>query len=62
MWYYGKEVNPMEEEKNLPEQELPEQEHYVPRPQWQVWAARIGLAAFLVFLVLYYLNILGVSR
>ena len=52
----------MEEEKNLPEQELPEQEHYVPRPQWQVWAAPIGLAAFLVFLVLYYLNILGGSR
>jgi len=30
---------------------------YTPRPAWQVWAARIGLAVFLAFLVLYYLNI-----
>ena len=31
---------------------------YTPRPTWQVWAARIGLAVFLAFLVMYYLNIL----
>ncbi len=31
---------------------------YTPRPAWQVWAARIGLAVFLIFLVMYYLNIL----
>jgi len=31
---------------------------YTPRPAWQVWAARIGLAVFLIFLVMYYINIL----
>ena len=31
---------------------------YTPRPAWQVWAARIGLAVFVIFLVMYYLNIL----
>ena len=31
---------------------------YTPRPSWQVWAARIGLAIFLAFLAMYYLNIL----
>ena len=30
---------------------------YIPRPAWQVWAARIGLAVFLAFLVMYYINI-----
>ena len=30
---------------------------YTPRPAWQVWAARIGLAVFIAFLVLYYINI-----
>ena len=32
--------------------------HYVPRPMWQVWAARIGLVIFILGLILYYLNIL----
>ena len=27
---------------------------YVPRPKWQVWGARIGLAVFILFLILYY--------
>ena len=31
---------------------------YTPRPAWQVWAARIGLAVFVIFLILYYVNIL----
>ena len=31
---------------------------YTPRPAWQVWAARIGLAVFIAFLVMYYINIL----
>lgn len=30
---------------------------YTPRPAWQVWTARIGLAVFLAFLLMYYLNI-----
>ena len=35
-------------------QQQPEQKPYVPRPTWQVWLARIGLAVFLLFLVIYY--------
>ena len=30
---------------------------YVPRPAWQVWGARIGLVIFVLFLVMYYINI-----
>ena len=44
----------MDEQRN----ETPQQSGYTPRPAWQVWAARIGLAVFLIFLVLYYMNIL----
>lgn len=35
----------------------PEKPHYVPRPAWQVWAARIALVIFLLGLILYYLNV-----
>ena len=35
----------------------PEKPHYVPRPAWQVWAARVALAIFLLGLILYYLNV-----
>jgi len=39
--------------------EIPqEEEHYVPRPRWQVWAARAGLVIFLLGIALYYINIL----
>ena len=34
-----------------------EESGYSPRPTWQVWAARIGLAVFIGFLILYYVNI-----
>ena len=34
-----------------------QQPAYAPRPKWHVWAARIGLAVFIAFLVMYYLNI-----
>ena len=44
--------------ENQNENMIPEQEGYVPRPAWQVWAARIGLVVFLIFLVMYYMNIL----
>ena len=37
------------------ETNLPEEEGYVPRPRWQVWAARIGLVVFVAFLVMYYI-------
>ena len=32
---------------------------YTPRPAWQVWGARIGLVAFIVILIIYYVNIAG---
>ena len=44
----------MDEQRN---DNLEQESGYSPRPAWQVWAARIGLAVFLLFLVLYYLNI-----
>ena len=53
----------MEEERkdiNLEEEtaEIPfEEPKYVPRPKWQVWAARIGLGLFILLLICYYLNI-----
>ena len=33
-----------------------EKPRYIPRPMWQVWAARIGLVVFILGLILYYLN------
>ena len=47
----------MDEQRN-PEAEEPKKEGYEPRPAWQVWAARIGLAVFVIFLLMYYINIL----
>lgn len=38
-------------------EELEQQEGYVPRPEWQVWGARIGLVLFLLFVVWQILNI-----
>jgi hypothetical protein len=35
-----------------PEQEL--KQVYVPRPAWQVWGARIGLAVVIISIALYY--------
>lgn len=46
--------NPAEESR----EEVP-QGGYTPRPAWQVWAARIGLAVFILFLIVYYCNIFG---
>lgn len=48
----------MEElEKN--DEQFPEEEAplYMPRPRWQVWAARIGLALFILVLLMYYVNL-----
>ncbi len=47
----------MDEQRNE-NLEQEQESRYVPRPAWQVWAARIGLAVFLIFLALYYINIL----
>lgn len=30
---------------------LPENEGYTPRPAWQVWAARVGLVLFILFVI-----------
>ena len=32
-----------------------EQEVYVPRPAWQVWAARVGLVLFILFVIYQFL-------
>ena len=34
-----------------------EQQGYVPRPRWQVWAARLALVLFILVLIAYYLNV-----
>lgn len=33
------------------------QEGYVPRPAWQVWAARIGVVLFIVLVIYQYIRI-----
>ena len=47
----------MSDPRNENQENVPES-GYTPRPAWQVWAARIGLVVFLIFLALYYMNIL----
>ena len=32
-------------------EELEQQEGYEPRPKWQLWAARIGLALFFLLVI-----------
>ena len=44
----------MEEERDL---EFMEEEKYEPRPQWQVWAARLGLVLFGMFVIYQLLTI-----
>ena len=45
------------DEQRKENQEHPNESGYTPRPAWQVWAARIGLVVFVIFLVMYYINI-----
>ena len=35
------------------------EEGYTPRPKWQVWLARLGLLAFLIFVALFYFGLFG---
>ena len=35
------------------------EEGYQPRPKWQVWLARLGLLAFLIFVALFYFGLFG---
>ena len=46
------------DEQRKDEQMETSESGYSPRPAWQVWAARIGLVVFIIFLVMYYMNIL----
>ena len=39
--------------------QVPEQEGYVPRPAWQVWAARIGLVIFIGIVIAQILQMAG---
>ena len=43
------------DEQNFREQIETQEEGYVPRPKWQVWAARLGLVIFIAFLIMYYI-------
>ena len=54
-----KEEKIVEAQQEVPEstEMQPAPEGYKPRPVWQVWAARIGLAVFVIFLIMYYINI-----
>ena len=49
----------------MEEQEIQQQlqeEPYIPRPKWQVWAARLALVVFILGLIMYYCNIFGAVR
>ena len=48
----------MDENNN---QQLPREEGYVPRPLWQVWAARVGLVIFIGLVILQILQIAGIA-
>lgn len=37
------------------EQERNPEEHYVPRPAWQVWGARVGLVLFIALVAMGYI-------
>ena len=52
------EVTTLDEQNQVP---IPaeEEKKYTPRPAWQVWAARIGLVAFIGYLVIFYLRAIG---
>ena len=47
---------------NQNQQALPEQEGYIPRPKWQVWAARIGLVIFIGIVIAQILQIAAIGR
>ncbi|MDO5399404.1 MAG: hypothetical protein Q4F17_00295 [Eubacteriales bacterium] len=45
------------EQNNENEQAVQPEEHYEPRPAWQLWGARIGLVVFLLLVILQILSI-----
>ena len=44
------------------ENEQPEEKGYVPRPAWQVWAARVGVVVMILFVIWQILQIAGGGR
>ena len=42
--------------EELPEE--PKNETFTPRPAWQVWGARIALVVFILYIIMYYINIM----
>ena len=53
MCYDKMEVKAMEQENEI----LEEKESYKPRPQWQVWLARVGLVLFVITVILFYIHL-----
>ena len=51
--------NSPQQEEILQDEQLLEEEtpKYVPRPAWQVWAARVALVLFIFVILMYYLKI-----
>ena len=47
------------DEQRKDEQMETKESGYTPRPAWQVWAARLGLVAFIGYLVIFYLRAIG---
>ena len=47
------------DEQNTQQKQSPQQEQpvYVPRPKWQIWAARLGLVIMIISVILYYIHI-----
>jgi hypothetical protein len=41
------------------EEQTPQEQGYQPRPAWQVWAARVGLVIFLLFVAYQIMQIAG---
>ena len=44
-----------EELTDVQEEVIPTKQGYSPRPKHQVWLARIGLVAFIIVLIVYYM-------
>ena len=43
-------------EESASEQSQPEVN--TPRPAWQIWGARVALVVFILYLIMYYINIM----
>jgi len=49
--------NHEEKEDILPLDEETQKDTYIPRPRWQIWAARIGLVIMILAVISYYWQI-----